>query len=441
MQVNWHTLLLAAMALICLPSCASTLAEIYDLALSNDPEWRVARSRHLETQELLPRAQGELLPQVSIAASRGIVSQSQLVAGRSAVRQSYMPESASITLRQSLIRVPQKFAIDEAIARGLEGNFTLLQEMQGLGVRVFSSYVDALNALENEKVSMQQMLLAEESLRKAMLALDVGQGSRIDVRRAESILKVEKTNLTQAEQMRALSKLRLEMLAGITLSAPKAFQETAWTSLAKELPAFEVALDTALAQNPKLLAAKESMNAQMSAYKAANSTTLPKLDLILQTGRSAGENSFFVETTTNSSQLLLQLSMTLYSGGIHESSTRRAAALLDQAAQRNEQIRNDLIFAVRAEYDALLLAKEKVESLEVSNAVEKAEIESLISGKERGIYSSYDVMLAQARQRKVKLELSSALHNYMVSWLRLQVYMGRDIGDAILALNKLLLVQ
>jgi Outer membrane efflux protein. len=66
--------------------------------------------------------------------------------------------------------------------------------------------------------------------------------------------------------------------------------------------------------SPELLARKAQVEAAQAASRATRADHLPTLELVAQTSKSSSENSFFVDSKTETQAIGVQLTLPLYRG-------------------------------------------------------------------------------------------------------------------------------
>ena len=134
-----------------------TLAQAYQAALEQDATLRAARAATDSRRERLPQARAQLLPNVSVTASRNkndLNSRTPGVAGRpNETERDYMSGSRGLTVRQPLYRPAQWADVRQAEAQVADANAQLEKEVQNLAVRLASAYLEAVLARDQPAVS------------------------------------------------------------------------------------------------------------------------------------------------------------------------------------------------------------------------------------------------------------------------------------------------
>jgi outer membrane protein/protease secretion system outer membrane protein len=424
MNLNRVVFVFVALTLITCESHAYSLQQAYELAKANDRQWKQAQARMRETQELLPMAQGQLKPQVALGSSLSQIYQQQAAEGQPASSQSYLSYSASLSLRQSLYR-PRLFrGVEQARAQVDQALHQLRHEEQQLAVRVTTTYVDCLFAIDRRRMLDAQKALVAARLAAARAGLRAGQGTRNDVDDASAEFDRVSAQTIQAEQAVQLSRRQLELLTG---QPPIELNPLIVSSFEDGRLAFsniEDSLSIALRQNPQILAAREEVRISVSVLSQADAGRLPTVDLLMQIGNSKAENGFFASTSTRSGSLGVQLSLPLTSGGVIDAQTRQMAARLEQSRESLEQISNKIRLDVQSTHDSLSQGKVFIGALGVSVRSAEEAVKSSQKGQIAGVRTLLDILRAESNLYQAQVELANARYSYIVAWIKLQAMMG-----------------
>ena len=155
---------------------AIDLIGAYRLALAADATYLAARATAEAAREALPQARAGLLPQISASAARGRNNTDQTsqgaVPGETVTRHfDYPSTSASLNLRQPLVRLSNVASFFSAEAQVAVAEATLAQDAQAMALRVAGAYFETLVAREKlQSITIQkeayagQLAAAERSL-------------------------------------------------------------------------------------------------------------------------------------------------------------------------------------------------------------------------------------------------------------------------------------
>jgi TolC family type I secretion outer membrane protein len=416
---------------------ATSLSQAYDLARQNDRQWRQAQARLRDVQELLPLARGQLLPQVSLSASKSHIQQEQTTGDRTSPQQSYPSDSQVLSVRQPVFRARQFRAVEQAQAQLEQGVQQLRAEEQQLAVRVVGSYLDALLAQDRRRLMDGQLALVSNRLAAAQAGLRTGQGTRNDVDDARAELDRIRAQSIQIDQAIQVSRRQVELLIGTQPGALDRLDLERFDPLRLQAPALDAAVDAALRDNPQVLAAQQEVRSASSALAQAEANHLPTLDLVAQVGKSTGENTFFASTSTRSASLGLQFSLPLYAGGTISAQARQAAAKLEQATEAFEQVSNKVRIELQTEHNAVMQGRVLIEALKTSVASAQEALKSSRRGQEAGVRSLLDVLRSENLLFQAELDLAQTRYTYLAAWLKLQGLMGALKPDVVARLSAL----
>jgi len=415
------------------------LASVYELARQNDRQWRLARMKRRESEELYPQARAQLLPNVTYNASWTQVSQELSTSGTPApAKQTYASPSQTLVLRQALVRPRLFHGLRLAEAQQSQALWTLRDEEQQLAVRVVTTYLESLLAQDRQALLDAQMSLVKERLASAQAGLRAGLGTRNDVDDATAELDRIKAQAIQIEQAIQLSRKRLELLTGVVPKQLAVLNIGRFDSAILTLPDLDQALRVSVEKSPRLLAAKQDILAAEALLKQADSGHLPTLDLVAQVARSTGENSFFASTSNANSSVGLQFSLPIYAGGAISSAVRQAFARLDQATETYEAIANAVRVQANTEYNAVRQGRALIFALQTALGSAEQALLSSRRGQQAGVRTLLDVLRAESQRYQVQVELAQARYDLMSAWFRLQALAGALTYESVLSFDALL---
>jgi len=203
------------------------------------------------------------------------------------------------------------------------------------------------------------------------------------------------------------------------------------------LPDLEQALQRSVEHNPRLLAAKQDMLSAEALLKQADSGHLPSLDLVAQTVRSTGENSFFSSTTNRNSSVGIQFSLPVFTGGAISSAVRQALVRLNQANETHESVANGVRVQANTEYNAVRQGVALVGALQTALISAEQALLSSRKGQQAGVRTLLDVLRAESQRYQVQVELAQARYDLISAWFRLQALAGGLTHESIIGLNSL----
>jgi outer membrane protein len=272
------------------PAATLSLADAIDLARRNNPDYLANANDATSADWAVREAYGSLLPSASVGSSLswqdagttrfGILTAEDVGFGSST---SYYSSSYNVSLNYQLsgasILAPGR---ERAGRRATEAGIDAARH--ALEANVTRQYLALRGARDGVRLAEDELLRTEENLRLASARAQVGAVAQIEAAQAEvdrgraEVALLQARNLAEAERLRLMQVIGIELDRAVTLTTDFAMMEFAWT--------LEDLLRVALEGNPQLGAARASENASDVGVKMARTAYLPSLSL------SAGFSGF-----------------------------------------------------------------------------------------------------------------------------------------------------
>jgi len=413
-------LCVVAWAALGVPSSAQAedLLESYQLALSADADFQAAKAAAAAGAEVVPQARAQILPNVTVSAGffdNKLDTETTL----SKRYDEYPSKSASLSLRQPLFRPAAYAGLREAAAQGRGVRAAFGKAESDLILRVVEAYFSVALAKDQLNSLYTQKALAFAQVQAAKVAMRFGQGTRTDADDAQARHDLIAARVLAGRQqleeltgaLRAIvnedirdvkgldpSKIQLEPVDNLTLED--------WVA-------------TANARNPDLIA----LNAQVSAAKwnvrRVASSFLPTVDLIMQKSLTQSDNVVNPNAKYTNSQIGVQLSMPLYTGGYNYSKLRQSRSSLSEVEARYDGAKRKLELQVEREFNAVEQSIERIRALELAARSADQALISNQKGYQAGTRSQLDVLDAEEKKANVYLDLSRARIEYVLARMRL----------------------
>lgn len=254
-----------------------TLAELVDLALSNNPStkqaWLSARSAQTQKKQ----AESTLYPQISVAPS---ITKERIVASQSKYAENFLGYGPSANLTYLILDFGGRSAAIEAASEAiLSANFQFNQTFQDLLLAVEKSYYELYSSYATLEAAESDVENAKEGYDAARQRFEVGLASKLDVLQTKSNYENYLYNLEDAKGQVKTAKANLANTIGFPADT-----EFEIVSPSKDIPTditdqnISELIKEAIEKRPDLASLQASLRSQIAAAKAAKSNLWPTLD-------------------------------------------------------------------------------------------------------------------------------------------------------------------
>lgn len=395
---------------------AQTLQEALAQAYASNPALGAQRARQRAVDESVPQALSGYRPTVRATANLGRNITSQDVYSRSAnasqtIGTQVNPKSVGLSATQPLYDATVGPAVRRA-ERTVEAQRanTLATEQQIL-LNAATAYLDvvqnqALLQLQanNEQVLRRQLDAARDRFR-------VGEYTRTDVSQSESRLAASIASRITAEGTLQASRAAYERVVGSTpgnLKAPKPNFK---------LPAtLDEVVEMARSNNPTVLAASYTEQAQREAVDQQFGRLLPSANLAAQAQRSwdSATSSGIDTRRADSAQLTAQVTIPLYQAGLPEALTREAKHTANQARLQIEDARAQSVQSAISAWQGLQAARASIASFNSQIRAAEIALEGVRQEAQVGSRTVLDVLNQEQELLNARVNLVQAQRNEMV---------------------------
>lgn len=419
---------------------ALNLSQAYEAALAQDAMLKSARAANQSRQERLPQARAQLLPNLSLSASRNRneleTTQANILGQPVTTLSNYNSANTTLTLRQPIYRKYQFADYEQAQFQVDDANAVLDRETQNLAVRVSGAYCEALQAKEALNLILAQRTSTTAQLDAAKKRFAAGAGTRTDVDEAQASLDLNKAQELEARQNIAFTQRQLQVMLGTV--AIDELQGLDPAKLQLEYPApndLEAWIQRALENSPEMRSQKAQLEAARLDVEKASSGHYPTLDAIAQWSRSESENVTNVNSSYTNKSVGVQLTFSIYAGGQVNSQVRQALSEQERATQALQALQQDISVRVHREFRGVTEGILKVRALE--QAVRSTEQVAISTRRsyEAGVRTLNETLNAEQQHAAARRDLSQARLMYLLSHIRLLALVGAANAEAMQGFN------
>ena len=436
MRLSGHltTFLLLTGLLLPTAHAAEDLLTVYSLAQQADPQFKAAAAAHQAALEVVPQSRAVILPSIGLG---GAISRERFDP-RTPDPTSYATnETYSVQLRQSLYRRDQFVQLEQADNQAAQAESEFNTAEQDLMLRVATAYFAVLGALDNLEFVSADKEAVGRTLDQARQRFEVGLTAITDVHEAQARYDITVSELINAEKL--LDDVR-EALREITGSTHREIEvlQAEIPLVAPEPSDLGQWVETALDQNPALLAAMAATEAARNEVEVQRSGHYPSVDLTADYSYRDNRFGGFQDLKRNDSAVGLELNLPLYQGGLVSSQTRQSRHRFFQAQEEQERQRRATERQTRDTYRGVITGISRVKALAQAVISSETALEAAETGLEVGTRTTVDVLDAQRELLRARRDYARARYDYLLDTLRLKQAAGiLDVPD-LEAINTLL---
>ena len=418
------------------------LLQAYEAAKLQDANILATRAATQASEERLPQARAQLLPNVgaNLTHTRNNLSSTtpSFLGGDQSTRTSYFSESQGFAVRQPLYRPVLKAQVRQAQALVDDAQAVLAQEEQNLVVRVASAYFEAVLSTEQLALVLAQQAFNKAQLEAARKIFAAGAGIRTDVDEAQARLDMTLAQEIEARQNVGFTQQQLQVLINLPVSALDSLDVARLELTGPQPAALEDWIARAEANSPQVRSLKAQSEAAREEIAKARTGHLPTLDAVAQWSRSKSDTPTSLRSTYVNTSIGLQLNIPIYAGGAVNSAVRQALASLERSEQAQEGGRRELGVRVNKEFRGMTESIPKIRAL--LQAVRSADQLVLSSRRsfEAGSRTVIDVLNAEQQRLVIQRDLTQARYFYLISKIRLLALAGDADLAAVQSVNTML---
>lgn len=429
--------------LVFAPLCTSAwsldLSQAYQAAMSQDASILATRAATDAKLERLPQARSQLLPNISLSASRNNNSLESIgpdFAGRATVsNRNYTSSTLALTIRQPLFRKFQLADYQQAKAQVNDANAILDRELQNVAVRVSGAYFEALLTAEQLALVQSQKMTYISQFDAAKKRFAAGAGTRTDIDEAQAALDLNAAQELEVRQNVDYTLRQLQTLVNQPIDSLATLDPNKLVLVPPMPNRIEDWIARAEDSSPEIRSLKAQVEVARYEVEKAEAGHYPTLDAVAQMSRDVSGTVTSVNNTFNNTSIGLQLNIPIFSGGNVRSNIRQALAEKARAEQSLEALRRDLGVRVHKEFRGVTEGVLKVKALE--QAVRSTDQVALSNRRsfEAGSRTLIDTLNAEQQKVSAQRDLAQARYVYLISRVRLQALAGGPKTEVIDEVN------
>ncbi len=423
------------------PAWGLDLAQAWQAALANDPQYQAARGAADATRERVPQARSQLLPQIGATAqlNRNLLRSERppgFLEGNEVVRDRryYNSSADALTLRQPLFRPQLAAQLRQAKALVAQGDAQLDIERQRLVMRVTEAYLEVLRAEEQQRLLAVQRASLAAQLDAARKGFAAGSGTRTDIDEAQARLDLQVAQELEGLQAVELGRRQLSAIVGQPVGALSAIAvERLPTTPPRE--GLEEWITRAEGASPEVTSARAQVAAAREAVDMAKAEFLPTLDGTAQVLLSDSDSPTQVNSKYNQKSIGVLLTVPLFDGFATRSRVRQAGAEVVRAEGLLRAASLDLSNRVHREFRGVTEGLARIRALEQAVRSSEQLVQSSRRSWQAGARTLLDILNAEQQLGTARRDLATARFNYLLSLIRLRALSGELAEPSIAEVN------
>ena len=420
------------------PAWGLDLAQAWQAALANDPQFQAARAAADSTRERVPQARAQLLPQIGASAQLNRndlrAEQPNLFGAVVTSRERYTSSADAVTLRQPLFRPQLAAQLRQAKAQAAQGDAQRDAERQRLVMRVTEAYLEVLRAEEQVRLLVVQRTALEVQLDAARKGFAAGSGTRTDVDEAQARIDLQVAAELEARQAVELARRELSAIVGQPVGA---LSQIAVDRLPTTPPAasLEEWISRADASSPEIASTRAQLAAAREAVDMAKAEFLPTLDGTAQVLLNQSDNPSRVDSRFHQKSIGVQLNVPLFDGGATRSRVRQTLAEVDRAEGLLRAASLDVSNRVHREFRGVTEGLARIRALEQAVRSSEQLVQSSRRSYQAGARTLLDILNAEQQLGTARRDLATARFTYLLALIRLRALAGEMAEPSIAEVN------
>jgi outer membrane protein len=338
---------------------------------------------------------------------------------------------------------------------------------QDLVLRVTEAYFNVLNAQDSLDLNKNKKALIAEQLEQAKRNFEVGTSTITDTHEAQSRYDLVVAQELAAEADLLIKRSALEQLTGSQIGNLKSLSGSAKIEVVAKDRKLKlkgnqkpqkINIETTTQVQPgqtiqdwvkqaedvsySILASKLTYEAAAKDTKRAYAGHAPTVDLVAQRAYSDSEGAIGTDTVSASkiysNQVIIQVTVPLFSSGYTQSVVREKSALASKALSDYEAKRREVAQATRQAYLGFNNGLAQVKAYEAAEISALSALESNKLGYEVGVRINIDVLNAQDTLFTTRRDLSKARYDTILNGLKLKAQAAVLSDEDLQSVNSLL---
>jgi outer membrane protein len=427
---------------------ADDLSQIYQLALSKDPQVLKAAAQVDANKEGIVQATSVLFPQLSLSGSvtyndfEGASRPSTAGAFSPFLRDS-ISNRYTVNLSQEIFNMSTWHQLEISHKRAIQSEAQYKLVKQDLINRVAQAYFNVLKAQDTLEFSLAENKAIERQLEQTNQRFKVGLTAITDVHEAQAQFDTSVATVIRSENAILIQK---EFLREITGRYPEELSilNTSSFSTSKQESSVNNWVNLANSNNQELQIQTINMQIAQENIKDAGAGHLPTVNLNADWGRSntnRESQSFLGQADSQnpprseSKSIGISLSVPIFSGFRTSSLVTQAQANYVAASEDRELAHRRIVRTVRTAYVEVTTLISTIKALQQAVVSAQSALKATEAGFEVGTRTIVDVLNSTQNLFRAKSNLAGSRYDYIMAVLNLKQASGTVSDSDIGAVN------
>lgn len=433
-------LLACGLAFIANSASADNLQQIFEQALTKDPQYLEAQANRDVAVENITAQDAANLPLIALNAALGYAATSDYTTADLTSNGNALTGSVGLGLTYSLYEEANFLNVSQAGKQAEQSQLVVNAELQGLILRVSNAYFSILSANDNLEFSNRNKDAVERQLEQTTQRYNVGLTDKTDVLEAQSSFDLSVAEVINAENTLANSYEALTEITGLSHTdiSPLNTERFSPTKPDGERASW---LDTANNQNLSIQFQRIAKQIAEGNVSLASTGDSMSLNLVANAGMQYSDygdenrSGTGAESTVSSGNIGLEFSLPLYTGGGVDSLEKQAVYQVTASQEQLTKATREVQTSVRTYYNNVTAALSSIKAYEQTVISSESALEATQAGFGVGTRTIIDVLNATRSLYQSKQSLSASRYNYIISMLQLKQAAGTLNAEDISLVN------
>lgn len=405
---------------------ARTLSESIREAESFDPTFASFQSYRMAAEQNKPISNARLLPQVNIQSSLSNIQQRR--------EQSTQPpfsgaaETSQITVRQGLFRPRDWAGSSIGQLQSEYGAYKYFAAKTDLWSRVSQAWLELVLAEDSLKVQSELVNNLEKIYTQIQKQNIAGASSKDLEIEAFAQFQVAKAQQFDANQQLNAKRKTLQLLTGQDISNKKIFFPSADRLSRLNIVDMDRIYGYIMA-NPEVVMAQLALKVNEKKFQQTKHDHLPTVDAFGSYGKSRSDTINTLGQSYNTTQIGVQISIPLFSGGALSATGKQAAYTLQASKDELRATEYRIEQALTAEFYALKGLGERMRANQELVTSAEAQVRAAQLGIQAGLKSFADLGNAETAKARRLLDLKATKYAYLRNQLKILAFIDTEAEE------------